>query len=272
MQVLEPQARSTRFSIAGAGHVVEAKLMLFRRLWRLNVLSSFGQPLFYLLAMGVGVGSLVNQNSSSEELLGGVSYVAFIAPGLLATTAMVVATIESSWPVLAGFKWERSYLAMAATPLDAVDIVIGHMAWIALRVAISCTAVAVVMAIIPETRSTGLVLAVVFAILTAIAIGMPTAAYAATRQGDGGFAAFQRFVVTPLLLFGGAFFPISQLPSWMRPIVYITPLWHGVELCRGVSLHTLDVATAVGHIAYLGLWAVVGTVAAIVVFRRRLAT
>ena len=272
MRVLEPQARTSRVSIAGTVHVVEAKLMLFRRLWRLNVLSSFGQPLFYLLAMGVGVGSLVNQNSSSEQLLDGVSYVAFIAPGLLATTAMVVATVESSWPVLGGFKWERSYLAIVATPLDAVDIVIGHMAWIALRAAISCTAVAVVMAIIPATRSTGLVLAVLFAILTAIAMGMPTAAFAATRQGDGGFAAFQRFVVTPLLLFGGAFFPISQLPSWMQVVVRVTPLWHGVELCRGVTLHELSAAAAFGHLAYLALWIGGGTFAAITLFRRRLTT
>ncbi|MGD9703028.1 MAG: ABC transporter permease [Acidimicrobiia bacterium] len=259
-------------SLAGAGHVVEAKLLLFRRLWRANVLSSFGQPLFYLLAMGVGVGSLVNRNASSEQLLGGVPYVAFIAPGLLATTAMVVATVESTWPVLGGFKWERSYHAMSATPLDAVDIVLGHLAWIALRVAIACTAVALVMAIIPETRSTGLPLAILFAIVTAIAIAMPTAAYAATREGDGGFAAFQRFVVTPLLLFGGAFFPISQLPAWMRPITYATPLWHGVELCRQVSLHRLGVAAALGHLAYLALWIVGGTYMAIAMFRRRLAT
>jgi lipooligosaccharide transport system permease protein len=258
-------------TIQGAGHVVEAKLMVFRRLWKANVLSSFFQPLFYLLAMGIGVGSLVNRNASSGDVLGGVPYVAFIAPGLLATTAMVVATVESSWPVLGGFKWDRSYLAMVATPLDALDIVVGHFAWIAFRVTIACAAVAAVMTLIPDTRSTGLPLAVLFAILTAVAIGMPTAAYAATRENDGGFAAFQRFVVTPLLLFGGAFFPVSQLPGWLQPIAKATPLWHGVELCRRVSLHTLGAGRALGHVAYLVLWTVAGVAAATMLFRRRLA-
>ena len=259
-------------SVQGAGHIVETKLMVFRRLWKANILSSFFQPLFYLLAMGIGVGSLVNQNASSTEMLGGVTYVQFIAPGLLATTAMVVATVESTWPVLSGFRWDRTYVAQSATPLDATDIVTGHFVWIAIRVAIAATAVAAVMAIIPATRSSGLLLAVIFAVLTGVSIGMPTAAYAATRQNDGGFAAFQRFVVTPLLLFGGAFFPTSQLPAWLQPIAEITPLWHGVELCRGASLHTLELWPTIGHIAYLLLWTVVGTILASRLFTRRLAT
>ena len=259
-------------TVQGTAHIVETKLMLFRRLWKANLLSSFFQPLFYLLAMGIGVGSLVNQNTSGTDALGGVSYVAFIAPGLLATTAMVIATVESTWPVLSGFRWDRTYVAQAATPLDATDIVSGHLVWISIRVVIAATAVAAVMAIIPDTRSTGLPLAVLFAILTGAAIGMPTAAYAATRHTDGGFAAFQRFVVTPLLLFGGAFFPTSQLPAWLQPIAEITPLWHGVELCRGATLHTLTFWPAVGHVAYLMLWLVVGTVVAARLFARRLAT
>lgn len=260
------------FSLNGPVRVVEGKLLLFRRVWKANLLTSFFQPLFYLLAMGVGVGSLVNQNSGSDDLLGGVSYVAFIAPGLLATTGMVLASVESSWPVLGGFKWDRGYLAISATPLDAIDIVIGHLGWIALRALIACTAVASVMALIPDTRSSGLVPAVVFAVITAVSIAMPTAAYAATRQNDGGFAAYQRFVITPLLLFGGAFFPVSQLPSLVRMVAYVTPLWHGVELCRGAALHTLSPGAAAGHLAYLALWIVVGTSVALRLFRRRLAS
>ena len=271
MRVLEPQARTSRFSIAGTIHVVEAKLMLFRRLWRLNVLSSFGQPLFYLLAMGVGVGSLVNQNSSSEQLLDGVSYVAFIAPGLLATTAMVVATIESSWPVLAGFKWERSYVAMAATPLDAgrhrhrphgVDRAAGRDLLHRCRRRHG-----------DHPRDP----------LDRPRAGSPVR----HPDGDRNRHAHRRVRRDPprrrglrrvpairrdaAALVRRRLLPHSQLPSWMRPIIYVTPLWHGVELCRGATLHQLDVATALGHIAYLGLWLVAGTFAAIVLFRRRLA-
>lgn len=259
-------------TLSGPVHVVEAKLLLFRRVWKANLLTSFFQPLFYLLAMGVGVGSLINENAGSSDALGGVSYLAFIAPGLLATTGMVLASVESSWPVLGGFKWDRGYHAVSATPLDATDIVLGHLTWIALRAIIACTAVGAVMAILPETRSSGLVLAIGFATVTAVAVAMPTAAYAATRENDGGFAAYQRFVITPLLLFGGAFFPVSQLPGWIRPIAYATPLWHGVELCRRATLHTLTAGRAAAHLAYLALWVSVGTIAALRLFRRRLAS
>jgi len=255
-------------SVQGAGHIVETKLMVFRRLWKANILSSFFQPLFYLLAMGIGVGSLVNQNVSSTDALGGVTYVQFIAPGLLATTAMVVATVESTWPVLGGFRWDRTYVAQSATPLDASDIVIGHFVWIAIRVAIAAAAVAAVMAIIPDTRSSGLPLAVVFAVLTGVSIGMPTAAYAATRQNDGGFAAFQRFVVTPLLLFGGAFFPTSQLPAWLQPVAEVTPLWHGVELCRGATLGVLSWPGVAVHVLYLAAWGLGGILLARRAYRR----
>jgi lipooligosaccharide transport system permease protein len=107
-----------------------------------NLLSSLVQPMLYLLGLGVGVGSLVDRNTGSSDVLGASSYVAFVAPGLLVTTAMALAAGESMWPVMGGLKWSRGYHGMAATPLSARDIVVGHGTWMALRCGIAAGAVA----------------------------------------------------------------------------------------------------------------------------------
>src|SRR4051794_5922751 len=229
--------------------VLEWNIAVYRRLWRANLVTSFLQPLLYLLAIGIGVGSLVNRNSSSTDALGGGAYAQFLAPGLLATTAMMVSSTESTWPILDGFKWRRYYTAMTSTPLEVADIVFGHLIWLAFRLIIACTAVAAAMAVVPQTRSIGLVLAIPAAVLCGLAVGMPTTAWAATREVDTAFAAFQRFVIIPLFLFAGAFYPISQLPQWVRWIAYLTPVWHGVELGRGAAVHHLPAAAATRHLA-----------------------
>ena len=110
---------------------------VLKRTWRGSVISSFLMPFLYLTAMGVGLGSFVD-TQQGEAALGGVTYLAFIAPGLLATTAMMTAVGESTYPIMGGFKWHRVYYSMAATPLDAVDIVLAQLAFIAFRIAITC--------------------------------------------------------------------------------------------------------------------------------------
>jgi lipooligosaccharide transport system permease protein len=256
----------------GAFRVVEWNWLAYRRIWKGSVVSSFAQPLLYLLGMGLGVGTLVKQNAGSSAVLGGVGYARFIAPGLLATTAMIVGSIESTWPVFVGFKWQRLYHAMAATPLDALDIVLGLLLWVGFRVVTAAGSVALAMELIPSTRSAALPLAVLAAGLCGLAFAMPLAAYAASVEQERGFVALQRFGITPMLLFAGTFYPVSQLPAAVRPLAYVTPVWHGVELCRGLTLHTLGAGAAIGHVAYLLAFVVVGTLVSVSRFTRRLAS
>lgn len=256
----------------GPLRVVEWNLLGYRRIWMSSIVSSFVQPLLYLVGIGLGVGTLVTRNPSSRALLGGVGYARFIAPGLLATTAMMVASVESTFPVFAGFKWIRVYHAMAASPLTAVDIVLGHLLWIGLRVLLAAGSVGLAMELVPSTRAGRLPLAVLAAALCGLAFAMPLAAYAAGADTERGFVAFQRFALTPMLLFAGTFFPVSQLPAAVRPIAYVTPVWHGVELCRGVTLGTLRAGPALGHVAYLMSFVVVGTFVSVRRFAGRLAT
>jgi len=251
--------------------IVEWNLAVYRRIWRSNMLTSFVQPMLYLLAMGIGVGALVNHNSGSGQILGGIPYIAFVAPGLLATTAMMVGSIESMWPVLDAMTWGRQYEAMAATPLEPNDIVVAHVLWIMFRTGLSAAAVAAAMALFPDVRSWGLLAAVPAAVLTGLAFAMPLAAYTVTRRQDMSFPVIQRFVITPLFLFGGAFFPLSQLPVGIRSVGYATPLWHGVEMCRSfVSGTSMSALAALGHTAYLLVFVIAGAIVMARRTRRRL--
>ena len=246
-----------------AFRVVSWHLATYRRFWKVNLLSSLVQPMMYLLGLGVGVGSLVDRNTGTSEVLGASSYVAFVAPGLLITTAMALAAGESMWPVMGGLKWSRGYHGMAATPLSARDIVVGHGTWMALRCGIAAGSVGCVLAVFPSTRAWGLAPAVLVAMLVGAAFAMPIMAFSVTAEMDGSFAAIQRFVIIPLFLFGGAFYPLSQLPVAVQWLAKVWPLWHGVTVARSFTTGTVEWLGVFGHIGYVALWAAAGTALAI---------
>ena len=260
-------------STPAAVRVWESHFAIYKRIWRSNMLGSLFQPLLYLLGMGVGVGMLVDEGTASAEILGGVDYFAFLAPALLATTAMIVVAQEAMWPVMDGFTWSNAFRAMAATPLRPADVAAGTGLWHATRGALAAAGVAIVLALFPSTRSWGLLLAVPFATLTGMAFAGPITAWSSTRVGgDQSFPAIMRFGIIPMFLFAGAFYPIEQLPDWLQPVARVTPLYHGVELCRGAVLGTLGVADGVVHVAVLVVYWLAGFVICRRTFARRLAT
>lgn len=236
----------------------------------MTVLSSLVQPMLYLLGLGVGVGSLVDRNVGSSDILGSASYVAFVAPGLLITTAMALGAGESMWPVMGGLTWQRGYHGIAATELEARDIVLGHATWMVVRCGTAAAAVALALAGFSDTRSWGLIPGVLTAVLVGLAFAMPVMAFAIGVKLDGAFAGVQRFVIIPLFLFGGAFYPLSQLPTVVQWIAKVFPLWHGVVVARSFSLGDVDWSDAFGHLAYIALWFAVGTWIAIRRLRTRL--
>lgn len=250
----------------------ESHFVLYRTIWKSNVMGAFFQPLLYLLGMGLGVGALVDRGNRGDDLLDGLTYFEFLAPGLLATTAMMICSQEAMWPVMGGFKWMKTYHAQAATPLSPGDVLGGVSLWHLTKGFISVGGVAAVLAFFPATRSFGLLLAIPFGALTGLAFSMPITAWAATRETEWSFPTIQRFVIMPLFLFGGAFYPIEQLPDWMEPIARITPLWHGVELCRDAVHGRLELGATLGHLAFLLGLVVIGWFFARPQFAKRLAS
>jgi lipooligosaccharide transport system permease protein len=238
----------------------------YKRTWRGSITTSFLFPVLYLSAMGLALGSLI------KRPVEGVRFLDFLAPGLLASTAMQIGGNEAMYPVMAAIKWLRTYFAMLATPLTVIDVLVGHLAWIALRLVMVSSIYLVIMAAFGTVHSALAILALPVGVLTGLAFAAPIAAFAAAQQNDTGFTTIYRFGLIPLFLFSGTFFPISQLPGWLQVVARATPLYHGVALSRGLVLGRIGALAAGAHLAYLVALVGVGFVLAIGTYRKRLVT
>jgi lipooligosaccharide transport system permease protein len=203
--------------------------------------------------------------------LDGVSYLAFVAPAILASSAMNTAISEASYPVFGCVKWNKVYIAAQASPLRPADIFRGHLMFMIMRIAMNAAVVTLLMWAFGAARSAWVVLAWPAAVLTGLAFAAPVAAWAVTLKTETSFTYLFRFGTMPLMLFSGTFFPLSQLPGWLRPLAYATPLWHGVALCRELSLGSgATPLAALGHVGYLAALSAAGIWAAARTYYRRL--
>lgn len=251
--------------------VVEGEARVYRRVWRGSVISTFLNPILFLLAMGIGLGRLVDERTGGSGL-DGLTYLAFLAPGLLAATAMQTGAGDSSWPVMAGIKWRKTYDAVLATPVGVGSLTVGHLVWVGIRLTFVSTVFVVVMAAFGAVGLLSGLASVPAAVLTGLAFAAPMVAYTAGLKSESGLSSMFRFGIVPLFLFSGTFFPISQLPGWMQPLAWLTPLWHGVELSRGIALGLDPTPPVTLSVAYLLAWAGGGTWLAARRMERRLVT
>lgn len=248
--------------------VVEGMWTWYRRNWRATVVSSVVQPVLFLLALGFGFGSQVRPG----EATGGLEYVVYLAPALLVATSVQIAAAESTYPILSAFKWQQTYLAIAASPITPPQIFAGHLAWVGIRLTVSGAAYLVVAGLLGALTGPGVVLSLLASVLAGLALAAPVAAWAATLRSEGQqFNALFRFVLMPMTLFAGTFFPVEQLPAWLRPLAWVTPLWHGTELSRGAAFGGLPPLAALGHVAVLVAVVAVGAWFGARSFTRRLA-
>jgi lipooligosaccharide transport system permease protein len=253
----------------GAQSFFAHRMAVYRHFWRSSLISSLLEPVLFLAAMGLTLGVLVDRGPG---LPGHLSYLAFLAPGLLAAGAMQTGSNESSYPVMGGIKWDKTYDAVLATPLRVGELLAGQLLFVAFRVTTAAAAFLGVLAAFGAAQSPLVLLALPAALLTGLAFAAPMTALAATVENESVFAAVQRFLLIPMFLFSGTFFPVSQLPQFFRGVAYLTPLWHGVSLSRGLALGTLDLAAGLLHTGYLLLWVGAGLLLAARAFRRRLVT
>jgi lipooligosaccharide transport system permease protein len=252
---------------ASAWQVVEYNLTVARSVWRSMLIVGLANPLMYVLALGVGLGAIVDDNSNQL----GVKYLVFVAPAFLTATALQIAAQDASFPLMSGFKWHQTYHGLAATPLTPAQICDGQLITITLRLIANSTIYLAIMAAFGGTERWWVVLCVPVAALTGLAFAVWVAALTAWIETEGNaFNMLFRFVVTPMFLFSGTFYPIDQLPKWGQYLAYVSPLWHGTELARGSAIGGLSALDVIGHIAYLLLWLVPGVLVARWRFRLRL--
>jgi lipooligosaccharide transport system permease protein len=226
-----PSVSAARARRWGSFYYAEQVLRVMKGYGWTIVMYGVGQPVAYLFAMGVGLATLVDANS--EAAFGGVSYLAFIAPALLISAAVMTAATEFTFPVMDGFKWRRVYYGPHASPLTPEQIATGHIMAVTLRFLLQSAIYFVVVTLFGASPSGWGWVSVLVATLAGLSFGLPLMAYAASIKEDKGqFAMVMRFIVTPLFLFSGTFFPLDTLPLAVRWIGWISPIWHGTELGR----------------------------------------
>jgi lipooligosaccharide transport system permease protein len=246
---------------------LEFFLAQYKRIWRGTAVTSVVTPVVYLLALGVGLGVFVDR---STDLPDGVTYLEFVAPGLMAATAMQLASFEATFPVFAAIKWDRQYHAMLASPLRVRDVMLGHQAFFAFRLLLTATVYFVVIVAFGAVDSPLGVLAIPVTLLVGLSFTAPLAAWAANTETMVSFIAIFRFGILPMFLFSGTFFPISSLPRPLEVLAWLTPLWHGVTLCRDLTLGDVSAGHDLMHLGYLLAFVTVGLLAARLTYRRRL--
>ena len=262
---LAPRARGA----PGAWAVVGYCWLNARRFWSSNLIIGFVTPMVYVLALGVGLGTVVNRHGQNQL---GVPYLVFVAPAFLTAAALQIAANDSTFPIMAGFKWLRIFHGIANTPLTSNQICNGNLLWIALRSVANSAIYLAIIASFGGTQRWQVVFAVPAAVLCAMAFAAPVVALSASVTAEGqAFNILFRFVVTPMFLFSGTFYPISKLPEWGQWLARISPLWHGTQLARGAAIGHLPMGSALGHIAYLLVLLGVGVALAHWRFRVRLA-
>lgn len=262
---------SLREGLELAGRQYDYWATVYKRTWKGSVVSSFLVPLLYLAAMGIGLGTFIDSDVAVQALGAAPSYLAFIAPGLLAATAMQTAIFESAYPVLGNFKWTKVYLSMVATPLSVTSVLIAHVAYVVFRIASTSAVFVVVIALFGLVDSVpAAVGALVVATVVGLAHATPVFAYSATIRDESSFALLFRLGLIPMFLFSGAFFPVEQLPGQLEWFSYVTPLWHGVEATRMLVLGSIAPGWMALHLTYLLALLVLGWWLAQRAFRRRL--
>jgi lipooligosaccharide transport system permease protein len=190
--------------------------------------------------------------------VGGLSYLHFVAPGMLVASMMQQAAGDTMWPVVGGAKWDRRYFAMIATPLEPTDIQLATLIWVAFRTALSGTAFLLIATALGGIVSPWSVLAVPAGVLCALAFAAVLSAFSITQETEVALSLMFRLGLMPLFLFSGTFFPITVLPHGLRQVAWLSPLWHGAELARHAATADAHWSADAIHIIVLAAMITVG--------------
>lgn len=241
------------FGSRRAALLVERNIYVYRRTL-LVIFSGFFEPLFYLLSIGLGIGGLIGTIPGPDGRP--IPYELFVAPALLATSAMNGAIYDSTFNVFFKLNYEKTYDAVLATPLGVGDVALGEIAWALIRGTLYAIGFLAVMLVLGLVRSPWMILAIPAAILIGwafAAVGMAATTFMRTWQD---FDLLQ-LVLLPLFLFSATFYPISVYPEPIQVFVQLTPLYHGVDLLRSLATGTVGLSSLV-HVAYLLIMGLVG--------------
>lgn len=261
-------ARTDLVRVFGWWFVAEQYLRHMRTYLTTEVALGIGTPALYVLAFGTGLGLVVDANAGGID---GVPYLTFLAPALLLSAALLTASQQYTYDVYSGLKWQPIIVAMASTAIAPWHVVGGILVTTLVRVIPSVVVFLAVMALVGAVpEPTGLLLLPIAWLLVASAL--PIMAWVSAQREDRGQLNFvERFVVMPLVLFSGTYYPIEVLPTALQGIAWASPLWHAVELGRAATYgHVVAPWLVVSHLGVLIAFATVGAVLSERILRKRL--
>jgi lipooligosaccharide transport system permease protein len=236
-----------------AGRLVERNILSYRRQW-VVLLSGFFEPVFYLFGIGYGLGTLIPNVLGPEGRP--ISYGLFVAPALLASSAMNGAIYDSTFNVFFKLRYAKTYDAVLATPLGVGDVAVGEVTWALIRGTLYSTGFVVVMAIFGLVGSPWALLTLPAAMLIGFAFAAAGMAATTFMRAWTDFD-YIAMITLPLFLFSGTFYPLSAYPPALQAIVTLTPLYHGVDLLRSLSIGSVGPGILV-HVAYLAVMGMIG--------------
>lgn len=254
----------------GAWYVAEYRLLNMSKWWSAIVAFGLGNPILYLASIGIGIGSLIDSNSGGID---GVTYLVFLAPALLASAAIQTVMDEVMFPTLEGFVWGKVFFSMNATALTGKQIARGVMIAAMLRSVFTVLVYWLVLVLFGAVEVQSGLAVMAAAVFCGWGMGAVMLAIAArVKQDDGFFAIFGRFVITPMFMFSGTYYPLSSLPDVLQWVGWISPLWHATDIGR-VLMYGREISPMLMavHFAYLLLLGLAGTYFAERQYTRRLA-
>jgi lipooligosaccharide transport system permease protein len=277
MSFFEPRQGSLKIVDAnkvarrGALFVTEARLRsMIKWVWLILSLA-IANPVLYLVSIGLGLGSYIDKNTGSMGI-DGVSYITFLAPALLATAAIQGAIDESVFPTLEGFKWNKTFFSMNATPLSGNHIAMGVFFNSLIRVTFTAVTYWLVMLVLGVLQSPRAWLAIFTAVMAGAAFGAMMQALAGLLENENVFfTVVQRFIIMPLFLFSGTFYPLTNMPVYLQWIGWISPLWHATQLGRWLTYGSeISTSMLVFHFVLLSSILIVGLISSRRIFTKRL--
>ena len=262
---------AAKVAARGALFVTEARLRNMLKWFWLIIAIAIANPVLYLVSIGLGVGAYIDKNTGGMGV-DGVSYITFLAPALLATAAIQGALDESIYPTLEGFKWDKVFFSMNSTPLSGNHIAMGVFFNSLIRVTFTAIIYWLVMLAFGVLESSRAWLAIFTAIMAGAAFGALMQALAGLLENENMFfTVLNRFVIMPLFLFSGTFYPLTNMPIYLQWIGWISPLWHATELGRWLTYgHEISTLMLYTHFIFLNSLLLIGIIASRRIFTRRL--
>lgn len=259
-----------KIRVRGAWYVAEYRLLNMSKWWAAIVAFGLGNPVLYLASIGIGIGSLIDSNSGGID---GVSYLVFLAPALLASAAIQTVMDEVMFPTLEGFVWSKIFFAMNSTGLTGRQIARGVMIAAMLRSVLTVLVYWLVLALFGAVEFGSGLAAISAAVFCGWSMGAVMLAVAARiKNDDNFFAIIGRFIIAPMFMFSGTYYPLDSLPTFLQWVGWVSPLWHATDIGR-VLMYGREISPMllIVHFGYLLLLGLLGSYFAERQYMKRLA-